>query len=214
MLKGRQLLRSWLRRAISVLTATAPTLLVDGRDEDVDGGIGDFPNCKMRKRNRSALPGLELRESDASGYPAMSPSVTLKSQMSSSLFWSSCLADNPVKDHFPRDFCTKHMAPNLHSNSWCSGTTTDYFPSWGWKETGERQVNAEWEMWVENEEWSREDTLVLDPRSWGGLSSTAPLVSLARWLQQWLEARRRLPEPWCKAQEQSEQETGLVLEEL
>lgn len=148
MLKERQLLKSWLRRAISVLTnSPAPTLLIDGRNEDVDGGIRDFPNCKMGKRNQSALPGLELCKSDALGYPAMASSVMLKSWVASSLFSSSCLVQNIAKDHFPRVFCTKHMDPYLHGNSWCSDTTRDSFPFWGWKETGEGQVDTEWGMW-------------------------------------------------------------------
>lgn len=107
------------------------TSIADVRHEDVDGGIGDFPNCKMGKRNQPALPGLELRKSDASGYPAMASSVRLKSRVAASLFWSSCLVENIAKDHFPRVFCTKHVAPYLHGNSCCSDTARDSFPSWG-----------------------------------------------------------------------------------
>lgn len=101
----------------------------------------------MGKRNQSALPGLELRKSDALGYPAMVSSVTLKSRVASSLSSSSCLLENIAKDHFPRVFCTKHMDPYLHGNSWCLDTTRDSFPFWGWKETGEAQVDTVWGMW-------------------------------------------------------------------
>lgn len=96
---------------LNLTNSPAPTLLIGGRDEDVDGGIGDFPNCKMGKRNQSAPPGLELCKSDASGYPAVASSVTFKSSVASSLFWNSCLVENIVKDHFLRVFCTKHMIP-------------------------------------------------------------------------------------------------------
>lgn len=49
-------------------------LLINVRDEDVDGEIRGFPNCKMGKRNQLATSGCsDICTADTLGYSAVAP---------------------------------------------------------------------------------------------------------------------------------------------